>query len=292
MIRFTQRNEFTTALYALMTGACFLALCGCSGYFTPWSAFQPVQYDLGSNTFAPDAVQLVVPDSVSRDERSQTPAAWCSFTAFKDTTYVATLYPQFRKGSFDLFDTSTQSSVVSVKADTGNAPRATIVWTCKKDGAYYLRIGCDSVTYGGSVPTPGPFKVSVKTFDAIYGSIVDAYEPDGTPTLATRLSFTSGNAAEVFQYHRTAPKDTDWFVFSPNDAHTYEIHTVGNADTRISLLAQGKDSVEVSDDNSGEGKNARLFWTCPYSSGSYARYFFVTGLTEGAYGISIVDRGF
>jgi hypothetical protein len=281
----------THAARALLASTVLLALYGCSGYFTPWSAFQPAEYDLGPSTLVPDSPLLAVPDSVDRGA-GVAPVVWYSFAAFRDTTYVLTLYPKFGRATLGLFDTATQSSVISVKATIPSAVGVTMVWACKKDGTYYLRIGSDSVTFDGTVPFPGSFSLSLKSFEDAYGSIADAYEPDSTQNLAARISFTSGNAAEKFQYHRIAPKDTDWFVFSPDYAHVYEIRTVGNEDTRISLMAQGKDSIEVSDDNSGGGKNAKLSWTCPYSSGAYTRYFFVTGQTRGVYGISITDRGF
>jgi hypothetical protein len=284
------RTGFLAA--ALSIAACsLLALYGCSGYFTPWSAFQPSHYDLGSSAFAPDATPLAMPDSIDQSA-SPTSAAWYSFPAIADTTYVIALYPQFGKTVLDVFDTATQSAIVSVNADTSITPKATAFWICKRSGTYYVRIRCDSMSYDGSVPQPGPFRLSLKSFDAAYGQVVDAYEPDGTSNSATRISFTTGNAAEVLQIHRTAPGDTDWYVFSPDYAHSYAIRTVGNVDTRIYLMSANRDSVEVSDDNSGGGKNAELTWTCPYSSGSYSRYFYVTGQTAGAYGISIVDKGY
>jgi hypothetical protein len=278
-----KKSRLFMALF--LAGIGLLAVCGCSGYFAPWSAFQPPEYDLGSSAFVPDASPLSMPDSVAQGASSFS-AAWYSFPALRDTTYSITLYPQFGNAVLGIFDTSTQSTIVSVKADTSLPPKATAVWVCGRSGTYYARVGC--AVAGGL----GSFGLSLKSFSAAYGGIVDAYEPDNAPAQATRISYTTAAVAEVFQIHRTAPGDTDWYVFSPDYAHIYVIRTVGNVDTRLCLMSANKDSVEISDDNSGGGENARLTWTCPYSSGSYARYFYVTGQSQGAYGISVVDQGF
>jgi hypothetical protein len=142
---------------------------------------------------------------------------------------------------------------------------------------------------------PGPFWLSLKSFDAAYGAVADAYEPDSEKNLAARISFTSSNTNEVFQFHRLSVNDTDWYVFSPNYSRTYAIRTVGSADTKICVVSARGDSVIVSDDNSGGANNASLIWTCPYSPGFYTRWFYVTGGApgaSGAYGISVVEQTF
>jgi hypothetical protein len=288
MHREARKSRLALSLY--MAGAALIAVCGCSGYFTPWSAFQPIEYDLGTGTFVPEATPLLVPDSINAGA-GLTAVTWFSFAASKDTTYVIKLYPQFDNAALDIFDTASQSSVASV-TDTSITTPVSVTWICSRTGTYYLSIRRDSSDYYGYASGPGPFRLSLKSFETAYGSVIDAYEPDSIKSLATRISYISESGPELFQFHRLTENDTDWYVFSPNYAHTYVIRTVGNADTRICLMAQAKDTIEASDDNSGGGKNARLLWTCPYSSGLYTRYFYVTGATTGVYGISITDQGY
>lgn len=271
---------------ALLLAACMLcALCGCSDYFTPWSAFRQEKYDLGPSGSAPAATAMTVPDSVD-NAAYLTSAAWYSFLASKDTTYVIMFYPRYGNAALDIFDTASQSVIVSVT----DSP-ATLFWICGKSGTYYLRVRQNPVSNGGASSGPGPFAISLKNFSDAYGATADVYEPDSTKSLATDIKFTKENETEAFQIHRIAPGDTDWFVFSPNFGRQYVLRTVGNATgIKISLLSLAGDSVVAGDVGSGGGQNARLTWICPYSSSSYTRYFYVTGLTEGAYGISVAEE--
>jgi hypothetical protein len=275
-----------TAAFCAMA-AVLIALCNCSDYFTPWSAFQPYEYDLGPGAFVPEAPLLALPDSIC-EGTGASPSVWFSFQACKDTAYCIVLYPQFDNAVLDIFDTASQSSVASV-TDTSAVLPASCVWTSRRTGVFYLRIRRDSISYGGSAGVPGPFCLSLKSFSAAYGTLVDAYEPDGTQGLAAGIPCITGNGAEVFQIHQLAENDTDWYVFSPNYPRTYVLRTVGNADTRICMMAPAGDSVVAFDDSLGDGQNARLTWTCPHSTGSYTRFFYVTGPSPGVYGISVTE---
>jgi hypothetical protein len=285
-------NNVHTIMVLCAVAAVLVAFCSCSDYFTPWSAFQPTEYDLGSSSFLPDATLLSVPDSIE-SKAGQVRVVWYSFPANKDTTYVITFCPQFDNAVLDIFDSASQSSIESI-TDTATATPASAFWICRKSGTYYLRIRRDTVSYYYAV-MPGPFWLSLKSFDAAYGAVADAYEPDSEKNLAARISFTSSNTNEVFQFHRLSVNDTDWYVFSPNYSRTYAIRTVGSADTKICVVSARGDSVVVSDDNSGGANNASLIWTCPYSPGFYTRWFYVTGGAPGAsgtYGISVVEQTF
>jgi hypothetical protein len=289
MMRPVSKKTRKAAAFCAMA-AVLVAFCNCSDYFTPWSAFQPSEYDLGSGTFVPEAVPVAVPDSICSGNASSSPV-WYSFPALKDTTYCIVLYPRFGNAVLDIFDTASQSSIASV-ADTSASLPVSCVWISRRTGTFYLRIRRDSASYGGSVLFPGPFCLSLKSFSAAYGAVIDTYEPDSTRDRAAGISFSAGSNAEVFQIHRLAENDTDWYIFSPNYTRTYVLRTVGNADTRICMTAPANDSVVASDDGSGGGQNALLTWTCPYSTGSYARFFYVTGPSPGVYGISITERDY
>jgi hypothetical protein len=280
-------NAYRTAVLFL-TALVLCVVCGCSNYFTPWTGFQPGEYDLGPGVFVPAATPLAVPDSAASDVSRQS-AAWYSFPASKDSTYAIEFYPRYSNAVIDIFDSSSQS-VIQSAVDTSVTLPVSVFWICKRTATYYLRIRQDSTLYYSSTPGPGPFAVSVKSFADAYGSAVDVYEPDNTQALAAPISFTTGNTAEVFQIHRIAPGDTDWYVFSPNYSYEYVIRTVGNVDTKICMLSQTGNLVVASDDSSGGGQNARLTWICPYSSGSYIRNFFVTGTTTGVYAISVSEK--
>jgi hypothetical protein len=285
-------NNVHTIMARCAMAAVLVAFCSCSNYFTPWSAFQPTEYDPGPSSFLPDATLLSVPDSIN-SKASQSKAVWYSFPANKDTTYVITFCPQFDNAVLDIFDSASQGSIGSI-TDTASATPVSAFWICRKSGNYYLRIRRDTVSYYHTV-MPGPFWLSLKSFDAAYGAVADAYEPDSEKNLAARISFTSSKTNEVFQFHRLSVNDTDWYVFSPNYSRTYAIRTIGTTDTKTCMVSARGDSVVASDDNSGGANNAKLLWMCPYSPGLYTRWFYVTGGTPGAYGaygISVVEQVF
>jgi Ser-Thr-rich glycosyl-phosphatidyl-inositol-anchored membrane family/Bacterial pre-peptidase C-terminal domain len=133
--------------------------------------------------------------------------------------------------------------------------------------------------------TASRIKITSATQPSVYGysgyfTIVnntDAYEPDGSPSLATMID-TNGQA----QKHRISTPDTDWFKFEATSGRTYCIQTHGNADTYLWLYATNALTLLASNDNGGVAGNALIVWTCGggVSSGTY--YFRVTAPPRSA----------
>ncbi len=267
-----------------------LAVCGCSDYFAPWSAFQQHTYGGNGGAYPVDATRLSVGDSVVGTV-NPLGVQWYSFSANTDTTYVVSFCPRF-DGTLDIMDSGIGIAVLS-GSDTFSAGARPLLWTCWSAGTYYVRIKDVNPYY--SSYSADTFVLSVKKFGAAYGSVVDSFEPDNARSLASDCPISSGNGPELFQLRRLAPGDTDWISFSPNKSRTYTIRTVGVPDTKLCLTGIGGDTAIVCDDNSGGGKNAKLVWSSPYVTSPVRCYFFVTGGTpgaSGAYAVSVRESAY
>jgi hypothetical protein len=263
-------------------GLGLLAVCGCSDYFTPWTAFNVRTYNGTEVGFPMDATPFTVGDSIEATVNS-VGASWYSFAAAVDTVYVFGFYPNF-DGKLEVIDSSSGVVVLSFP-DSSQIISGRFFWTCAVSGTYYLHIRDVSDSYNSGAQ----FGLLLKQFGAAYASLVDSFEPDSAKALASVCPVTIAGAPELFQFRRLTPLDTDWILFAPNSSHTYTIRALGGVRTRICLMTPDGDSVIACDDSSGAGKNAQLIWPCPYLS-SFVRYYLrVTGAAPNASGVYAVS---
>ena len=110
--------------------------------------------------------------------------------------------------------------------------------------------------------------------------IGDAYEPDSSYLLAKPI------VRNDLPQSRTLSDDydEDWIKFDAVSGTTYTIETQGSTDTYIDLFGTNGTSLLLSDDDSGDGFNAKIVWTCP-ASGTY--YFVVAGWDVGSYTVTL-----
>ena len=254
-----------------------LVACNCSDYFTPWTVFQ--KPDLDPNRYPPDlsaAKPLNLGDSISQAYLGEGKVDWYAIQAKKDSTYVLTLYVQFdaeymiiKSGDFSFISSGTVSYNGS----------HTVIWTCDTADTVYLKVS------GAYLSDSGSYRLTLKTFQEVYGNSIDRYEPDSKDN-RQEIYATYPGYMETYTIRTLTHGDTDWFYISDYTSGTYTIRTVGNTDTKIGLLAVSGDSVIATDDNSGGGMNAKLSFYSSY----YYHMFFVTGGTaaaSGAYGILV-----
>lgn len=254
-----------------------LVVCNCSDYFTPWTAFRKPDLDPSHYPgIIPTARSLGIGDSIGPINLEQGKIDWYAIQAKKDTTYVISANAQFDV-DFVLVDSGDFSYLASGYFSTTGRP-SPLIWTCDTSKTVYLRIA-------GPYSSYGPYQLTVKTFQTVYGNTTDIYEPDSR-SRGEEIYPTDLETVETYSMRRLDPGDTDWFYFSGYDSGTYTIRTVGNTDTKICLLSENVDSVVATDDNSGGGLNAKL----STSYVNYDRTFCVTGGTSaasGVYGVSI-----
>jgi len=102
----------------------------------------------------------------------------------------------------------------------------------------------------------------------------DAYEPDNSLSLATRISAAGG----VQLHYSAVCDDEDFFIFEALAGTRYiieaEAQTVGltSLDLTLFLYSLSGDSVAYNDDQTGTNEDPRIIWTCE-ASGDY--YFVV-----------------
>ncbi|MEW6556875.1 MAG: hypothetical protein AB1349_05905 [Elusimicrobiota bacterium] len=103
----------------------------------------------------------------------------------------------------------------------------------------------------------------------------DAYEPDDSFSQYSNLA--NGQSRSI-----QPAGDYDYIQFYANSGYTYTFYSTGNIDNYATLYTETQSHV-TSDDESGDGSNFRIVWTCN-SSGYY--YLVIKGYyssTTGAY---------
>ncbi|MGA2507677.1 MAG: Ser-Thr-rich GPI-anchored membrane family protein [Chitinispirillaceae bacterium] len=113
----------------------------------------------------------------------------------------------------------------------------------------------------------------------------NAYEPDGSPALATAIT-TDG----ITQGHYLTYGDNDWLKFNAVSGTTYIIRTFGYTDTYMYLYDTDGVTEITYDDDDGGNLQAMITWTCT-TSGTY--YFMVkgyAGIETGPYLVSVTAQ--
>jgi len=113
-------------------------------------------------------------------------------------------------------------------------------------------------------------------------TFVDVSGDDDSPSGAVQLTLNSPHSAII-----NPAGDVDYYKFSADSEKTYIIETSGSTDTYLTLYSTDGATILDEDDDSGEGLNSYLNWTCP-SPGTY--YVEISGYGDyetGPYNITI-----
>ncbi|MBW6514668.1 MAG: hypothetical protein K0B87_07920 [Candidatus Syntrophosphaera sp.] len=110
-----------------------------------------------------------------------------------------------------------------------------------------------------------------------YGTPADDYEVDNTSSQATALNPLGFVDEELHTLHSTT--DYDWFIFPGYAGITYNFFTNGSTDTIGQIFASNGTTVLALDDDSGDGYNFSISFTCSETSTYYLRIYGFGGNT-------------
>lgn len=254
-------------------------------HFSP-TVFGPnTNYDLRATTtgVAPDSFE---PDDIFTQASPITPGGslqthnfhdagdqdWVRFTATASHGYVIETQNLGNQSDtvLELYATN-GSTQLAVNDDGGDGLASRIDWTAPTNGTYFVKVRhYSSSAYGINT------NYDLGVTDSGLGGLVDAYEDDDTPALATTIIVN--DPAQTHNFHDAG--DQDWVKFVAQVGVDYTIFTSNlgsTSDTVMVLYDTDATTVIAVNDDSGGSLASRIDWIAPSGGTYYVRIYHYSG---------------